>query len=1427
MTDALTGEPIPGATVQIVDSRAASRTATTNASGGYTASSADGGIAAGPVTVTVSYAGYCRSESGANLSKGVPNTYNVALQPAQVTGVVTDKGTSVPLVNATVTMTDTLSRVFTTQTVAGGVYTFTNSLANPFSVAEVQLSAAKEGYSPAVESLTLTACGPNSRNLALGTVDLLVLKSDGAAQVAPGELLTYTITVENRGSAAAEGVRITDTLRSAPYLIFVDATPGYTPVLTNYVWALAQPLAVGETATLTLTARVATTLPDGDTILENYVHATAASPEADITNNENSDFSAATAHPNLTVFKSAIGSTSPIQANETITYTLVGQNLGRAIATGVVISDQLDSLTTYIPGSAQLTVGGASQAVTVTATSPVLVMELPPMPPGVEGALNYRVQVAGSLPPGLPAIHNRVSVALNEVDADPSNNSSAADVPIQAGVDLYIDKVAQPDPAPAQPGGRIYYTLRYGNRGSTTATNVTLTDTLPANVAIEPGSVYRDGAPQPDPSGYPAIPLLSGATLAARSDHAITFTAIISDALPAGALTLTNTAVITCAEGDLTPASNESSAVTPVVGYPNLSVAKDDAVIQVLSGAEVTYTLTVRNDGNRGASGVVVTDTLAEGLSFVSGSASDGGVYDPAHQAVVWNLGDLPAGEPRTLTYRAQVAPTTRAEALTSNRVVVADDGMNGIDPDLENNRAVDNDHVVRPYLVLKKAVSGPAGVGELITYTLSYHNASPETAYGVVLSDTLPANTAFVSASAGGALAGGAVSWPIGDVAPDAGGNVELVVRLLALNEEDEPLPDSLARQPALARETITSTLIDVASPWFAGPGASAPSLRLRFQGADSVGQAGWRDNPRAPSEYTFDSWIAPVAAGLESYWYPESDLQAQWVAHDPAGQAAPNYTFFRHRFYLPLNAVSPVGVLQLAGDDKTEIYINDMYLGSEYGGGGATTFTDTVGLQGGENLLAVRLLNNDHGGHHAYIDPYGVWMCHPGLLYNLAIDYALRPFAAAPAVARAGEAITVTVNEDAVGGVAPYTVLYDFGDGSPASGVATHVYTQTGVFTTTVTAQDAEGCIARDALPITVMPAYSSLVINHAQAAYADARGAQYHATSGVANTAFLGLEPVIGVDKRQTAIHTDLSGATWITYTISISTTGSTLDVVPLLEEYDPAALTYARAFPEPDAAPYPGRLTWNDLTVSGAHGLGRNLEEAQPFDVLAVFEVNAEGSGVTTNTVAVAGALDEQGYAVNEARDSATLDLDSLDLAVSAPLAWHDPACAGWRQRYTLSFRNTSDETLTNVVMASELPLSTSGAALLDESSPGALYDGADRVWWPIGAVAPGQEVVRYLEVRLWSSLPAGAVITNCLTVSAEGYVPQSQCSAVAIAQCAGPSPTAWPTTTPSATPSATPSHTPTPDVTPTPSPTGPPTVAPPPLYLPLVLRMGQP
>jgi uncharacterized repeat protein (TIGR01451 family) len=84
------------------------------------------------------------------------------------------------------------------------------------------------------------------------------------------------------------------------------------------------------------------------------------------------------------------------------------------------------------------------------------------------------------------------------------------------------------------------------------------------------------------------------------------------------------------------------------------------------------------------------------------------------------------------------------------------------------------------PSADVSAAMSGAATAVPLgnILYTIAVTNQGPFTATNVVVTDALPAGATFVSASAGGALSGGVVTWNLGSMAANAKTNLTLTLK-------------------------------------------------------------------------------------------------------------------------------------------------------------------------------------------------------------------------------------------------------------------------------------------------------------------------------------------------------------------------------------------------------------------------------------------------------------------------------------------------------------------------------------------------------------------------------------------------------------------------------------------------------------------------
>lgn len=104
-----------------------------------------------------------------------------------------------------------------------------------------------------------------------------------------------------------------------------------------------------------------------------------------------------------------------------------------------------------------------------------------------------------------------------------------------------------------------------------------------------------------------------------------------------------------------------------------LKIAKE-ATPTIEAGDEITYKITVTNHKEQAVSGVVVRDELPVGLSFIGGSATGGITPTVEGNTVRFDVGNLAAGEVRTLSYKA----STPADNFSVQ--LFLDDVENGID---------------------------------------------------------------------------------------------------------------------------------------------------------------------------------------------------------------------------------------------------------------------------------------------------------------------------------------------------------------------------------------------------------------------------------------------------------------------------------------------------------------------------------------------------------------------------------------------------------------------------------------------------------------------------------------------------------------------------------------------------------------------------
>ncbi|HEY3322176.1 MAG TPA: Ig-like domain-containing protein [Planctomycetota bacterium] len=267
-----------------------------------------------------------------------------------------------------------------------------------------------------------------------------------------------------------------------------------------------------------------------------------------------------------------------------VLFTITVSNAGPDAATNIAVTDVLPVGLAFM----------SSDDATYDPSAPDNVWDIASLASGASVSLHITATVTGT-----SAITNTASLTADQPDPTPPQPASVSLTPAYA--DLSLSKTV--DNATPNLGSNVLFTITVSNAGPDAATNIAVTDVLPAGLSF----VSSDDATY-DPSAPDNIWNIP--SLASGSSAALHITATVT-----GTSALTNTATLTADQPDPTPPQPAAVTLTPVIP-PD---AADDA-----------YTVAHDTDLNVAAPGVLSNDTLNGGA--ISGHT------DPANGSLVaWN----------------------------------------------------------------------------------------------------------------------------------------------------------------------------------------------------------------------------------------------------------------------------------------------------------------------------------------------------------------------------------------------------------------------------------------------------------------------------------------------------------------------------------------------------------------------------------------------------------------------------------------------------------------------------------------------------------------------------------------------------------------------------------------------------------------------
>jgi uncharacterized repeat protein (TIGR01451 family) len=260
---------------------------------------------------------------------------------------------------------------------------------------------------------------------------------------------------------------------------------------------------------------------------------------------------------------------------------------------------------------------------------------------------------------------------------------------------------------------------------------------------------------------------------------------------PVAAQTVTNTASVEPAPNGADPTpGNNSASDTDTVLSPQLTLAKTHAG-NFTVGSNGVYTLQLSNtstaaNGAPTSGTVTVTDTLPNGLSFVSGTGTGWTCSAAGQDVTCTSTTPIPVGAnaaPITLTVAVGTAAT--GSVTNTARAGGGNDPGCPVAPGTPAARCSASDPTTvggASDLSLSKSVdNASAAIGTNVTFTLSVSNAGPSDATNVVVTDQLPAGFTFVSSAGAGSYTPGTGVWTVGAIAVGASATRTIVATVNA----------------------------------------------------------------------------------------------------------------------------------------------------------------------------------------------------------------------------------------------------------------------------------------------------------------------------------------------------------------------------------------------------------------------------------------------------------------------------------------------------------------------------------------------------------------------------------------------------------------------------------------------------------------------
>ncbi|KUL26193.1 DUF7507 domain-containing protein [Actinoplanes awajinensis] len=592
-----------------------------------------------------------------------------------------------------------------------------------------------------------------------------------AATANVGDLLTYTVSAENRGGNPAKLALLSDVLPAGTTFV-----PGSIRSITGASSTAVSDSADSDTGEYDASARTVRvragtgagssaggTIPVGESRSFSYqVRVNTAAAETTLSTEGTATYTdplstnrpTATGNTVVTTVNaaadlrlSAVIAAGGVMAGRAATTNLTVTNAGPSTATGVqvsaVVPPGIVNVTANLTGAACVVTGGLNARCT-----------LPSMASGATAVMVVSGDVLSAATPGAQATLTS-AVTSTTYEVNQADNAASVSGAVATLADLGVTMTNTAGVA----GATVTYTVPITNTGPSVARSLVLSDAI-ANSSTYLTARFSSGGGSCATTSTGIVEcqigdLNVGATVTVEIDVRLD---------PSGTGDVNNAVSVTSTTPDPVAANNNYSVQTTGTVAADVSVKLALSALSAYAGDTVTYTLTVVNNGPALARNVTFNTVVPPGVTIVRSS--------PQCTVNACTIAALPPNYPIVLTGTATLAATAASGPGFASTTVIS--------PTYDNNPANDTDTIgftvlLRADLGVTQTLANPSDpsalvAGQTVTGVVTVVNNGQTRAEGVVLRQAVLAGATVPVVTTTGAVCTFQGNGSPGTITPDGG---------------------------------------------------------------------------------------------------------------------------------------------------------------------------------------------------------------------------------------------------------------------------------------------------------------------------------------------------------------------------------------------------------------------------------------------------------------------------------------------------------------------------------------------------------------------------------------------------------------------------------------------------------------------------------